>query len=70
QSGAPAIDRTMRRLVTVPAPQFATAGAPATGATAGGGWGGPAVHIENWHSGAATAEQTAAALAWHAKGRG
>ncbi|MFI9066293.1 phage tail tape measure protein [Streptomyces sp. NPDC053429] len=71
KAGAPAIDRTMRRLVTVPAaPQFATAGAPANGATAGGGWGGPAVHIENWHSGAATAEQTAAALAWHAKGRG
>lgn len=71
KAGAPAIDRTMRRLVSVPAaPQFATAGAPANGATAGGGWGGPAVHIENWHSGAATAEQTAAALAWHAKGRG
>ncbi|MCX5607035.1 phage tail tape measure protein [Streptomyces sp. NBC_00047] len=71
KAGAPAIDRTMRRLVTVPAaPQFATAGAPANGATPGGGWGGPAVHIENWHSGAATAEQTAAALAWHAKGRG
>ncbi|MCX4818358.1 phage tail tape measure protein [Streptomyces sp. NBC_01142] len=71
KAGAPAIDRTMRRLVTVPAaPQFATAGAPANGASAGGGWGGPTVHIENWHSGAATADQTAAALAWHAKGRG
>ncbi|WP_354380781.1 phage tail tape measure protein [Streptomyces sp. PvR034] len=72
KSGAPAIDRTMRRLVTVPAPQFATAGAPANTTGVGGGWGagGPAVHIENWHAGTATADQTAAALAWHAKGRG
>ncbi|MET9601091.1 phage tail tape measure protein [Streptomyces sp. NPDC006459] len=71
KAGAPAIDRTMRSLVPVPAgPQFATAGAPANGATGGGGWGGPAVHIENWNAGSATADQTAAALAWHAKGRG
>ncbi|WP_328623342.1 phage tail tape measure protein [Streptomyces sp. NBC_00354] len=72
KAGAPAIDRTMRRLVTVPAPQFAAAGATANSAGAGGGWGsgGPAVHIENWHAGSATADQTAAALAWHAKGRG
>ncbi|MFJ7208234.1 phage tail tape measure protein [Streptomyces sp. NPDC098789] len=73
ESGAPAIDRTMRRLVAVPdAPQFATAGAPANSASEGGGWGagGPTVHIENWNAGSATADQTAAALAWHAKGRG
>ncbi|MFJ7258761.1 phage tail tape measure protein [Streptomyces globosus] len=71
KAGAPAIDRTMRNLVSVPAgPQFATAGAPANGASAGGGWGGPAVHIENWHAGEATADQTAVALAWHAKARG
>ncbi|MFJ2751868.1 phage tail tape measure protein [Streptomyces sp. NPDC087297] len=71
KAGAPAIDRTMRSLVPMPArPQFATAGAPANGATGGGGWGGPAVHIENWNAGSATADQTAAALAWHAKGRG
>ncbi|MFF6942387.1 phage tail tape measure protein [Streptomyces lavendulae] len=71
KAGAPAIDRTMRNLVAIPAgPQFATAGAPANGVTAGGGWGGPAVHIENWHAGEASADQTAVALAWHAKARG
>ncbi|KOX33063.1 MULTISPECIES: phage tail tape measure protein [unclassified Streptomyces] len=69
KAGAPAVDRTMRRLVSVPAPQFATAGAPANGRAGGGGWG-PAVHIENWHAGSATADQTAAALAWQAKARG
>ncbi|MGW6977922.1 phage tail tape measure protein [Streptomyces sp. NPDC054932] len=71
KAGAPAVDRTMRRLVTVPAaPQFATAGAsPGNGAGSGGGWG-PAVHIENWHAGSASADETAVALAWHAKGRG
>ncbi|MFE1770265.1 phage tail tape measure protein [Streptomyces sp. NPDC059008] len=69
KAGAPAVDRTMRDLVTVPSsPRFATAGgAPAGAAFAAPA---PAVHIENWHSGSATAEQTAAALAWHAKGRG
>ncbi|MFC8495336.1 phage tail tape measure protein [Streptomyces sp. NPDC057235] len=70
KAGAPAVDRTMRRLVSVPAaPQFTTAGAPANGRASGGGWG-PAVHIENWHAGSATADQTAAALAWQAKARG
>ncbi|MGW8767676.1 phage tail tape measure protein [Streptomyces sp. NPDC055815] len=70
KAGAPAVDRTMRKLVSVPAaPQLATAGAPANGRPASGGWG-PTVHIENWHAGAATADQTAAALAWQAKARG
>ncbi|MFE7116662.1 phage tail tape measure protein [Streptomyces sp. NPDC057654] len=69
KAGAPAVDRTMRNLVTVPTAQFAAPGGPATGAPAGGGWG-ATVHIENWHAGDATADQTAAALAWHAKGRG
>ncbi|MFE7262260.1 phage tail tape measure protein [Streptomyces sp. NPDC057592] len=70
KAGAPAVDRTMRRLVSVPAArQLATAGAPATGLPGGGGWG-PTVHIENWHAGTATADQTAAALAWQAKARG
>lgn len=68
KAGAPAVDRTMRNLVSAPAvPQFASAGAPA--GSSGGSWG-PAVHIENWHAGDATAEQTAVALAWHAKARG
>ncbi|MFC5214315.1 phage tail tape measure protein [Streptomyces coerulescens] len=71
KAGSPAVDRTMRRLVTVPdAPQLAPAGGPAYGAGAQGGWGGPAVHIENWHAGSASADETAVALAWHAKGRG
>lgn len=71
KAGAPAVDRTMRNLVSVPAaPQF-SAGTPATAnAGFGGGSWGPAVHIENWHSGDASAEQTAVALAWHAKQRG
>ncbi|MFC5720374.1 phage tail tape measure protein [Streptomyces gamaensis] len=69
KAGAPAVDRTMRNLVTVPAAQFATTGAPATGKVGGGSWG-PAVHIENWHQGDTTADQTAAALAWHMKMRG
>ncbi|WP_257980383.1 phage tail tape measure protein [Streptomyces sp. CB02959] len=69
EAGAPAVDRTMRNLVSVPAgPQFATAGgAPSPWSPAAPG---PAVHIENWHAGAATADQTAAALAWQMKGRG
>lgn len=71
KAGSPAVDRTMRRLVSVPAaPQFATAGAPANSGGAGGGWGGPTLHIENWNAGDATADQTASALAWHAKARG
>ncbi|MFI9063057.1 phage tail tape measure protein [Streptomyces sp. NPDC053429] len=71
KAGSPAIDRTMRRLVSVPAgPQFATVGAPANTSAAGGGWAASTVHIENWHAGSASADQTAAALAWHAKGRG
>ncbi|KAA6220601.1 hypothetical protein CP973_00310 [Streptomyces albofaciens JCM 4342] len=70
KAGAPAIDRTMRNLVSVPpAPQFAAAGGPSYGPGFGGGMA-PAVHIENWHAGSASADQTAAALAWHAKGRG
>ncbi|RLU85888.1 hypothetical protein CTZ27_26340 [Streptomyces griseocarneus] len=70
RAGSSAVDRTMRDLVTVPAPQFATAGAPATGGTGSGGWGGPAVHIEHWYGGDATADQTASALAWQMKTRG
>ncbi|MFF0744217.1 phage tail tape measure protein [Streptomyces sp. NPDC004111] len=70
KAGSPALDRTMRRLIPTPAaPQFATAGAPANSGGRTGGWGG-SVHIENWHAGSASADQTAAALAWHAKGRG
>ncbi|MEF3114484.1 phage tail tape measure protein [Streptomyces chrestomyceticus] len=71
EAGAPAVDRTMRNLVSVPAaPQFAAAGAPGMGAGAMFGPPAPAVHIENWHAGDASADATAAALAWHAKGRG
>ncbi|MER7145979.1 phage tail tape measure protein [Streptomyces xanthochromogenes] len=68
-SGAGAVDRTMRNLVSVPAPQFATTGAP-NGAISGGSWGGPAVHIEHWYGGDQSPEQNATALAWHAKARG
>ncbi|MER5783737.1 phage tail tape measure protein [Streptomyces mobaraensis] len=73
EAGAPAVDRTMRNLVSLPPPpQFAAAGAPGAGVGAGAMFGtpSPTVHIENWHAGEATASQTAAALAWHAKGRG
>lgn len=71
EAGAPAVDRTMRSLVTVPAgPQFAMAGAPGMGASAFSAPPTPTVHIENWHAGTASADQTAAALAWHAKSRG
>ncbi|MFI6055501.1 phage tail tape measure protein [Streptomyces violascens] len=70
KSGAGAVDRTMRNLVTVPpGPQFATAGAPNMGA-GGSGWGSPAVHIEHWYGGDQSPEQNATALAWHAKARG
>ncbi|WP_275463377.1 phage tail tape measure protein [Streptomyces noursei] len=69
EAGAPAVDRTMRNLVNVPSgPQFAAAGgAPSPWSPAAPG---PAVHIENWHAGSMTADQTAAALAWQMKGRG
>ncbi|WKU49359.1 phage tail tape measure protein [Streptomyces sp. VNUA116] len=71
EAGAPAVDRTMRSLVTVPAgPQFAMSGGPGMGAGAFAAPSGPAVHIENWHAGEASADQVAAALAWHAKSRG
>ncbi len=51
KAGAPAIDRTMRNLVSVPpAPQFAAAGGPSYGPGFGRGHA-PAVHIENWHAG-------------------
>ncbi|MFE7316405.1 phage tail tape measure protein [Streptomyces sp. NPDC057555] len=71
KSGAPAVDRTMRSLVSVPAaPQFATAGAaPTNGTSQNVGWG-ATVHIENWHAGGQSADQLAAALAWQMKGRG
>ncbi|MEU7163143.1 phage tail tape measure protein [Streptomyces morookaense] len=70
KAGAPAVDRTMRNLVTVPAaPQFSPTGVPASGTAGGGSWG-PAVHIENWHAGSTTADQTAEALAWQMKIRG
>ncbi|MFJ7902371.1 phage tail tape measure protein [Streptomyces sp. NPDC096198] len=71
RAGAPAIDRTMRSLVPVPAvPQFSVGGIPAANSAYGSGGWGPAVHIENWHAGSAGADETAAALAWHAKSRG
>ncbi|MCA6093493.1 phage tail tape measure protein [Streptomyces sp. SCA3-4] len=69
KAGAPAIDRTMRNLVSVPSPQLAAPGGVSNGGAAGGSWG-PAVHIENWHAGGASADQTAAALTWHMKSRG
>lgn len=69
KAGTPAVDRTMRNLVSVPSPQFATPSGAATGTGTGVSWG-PAVHIENWHAGGATADQTASALAWHMKSRG
>ncbi|MFI1182615.1 phage tail tape measure protein [Streptomyces sp. NPDC020799] len=70
KAGTPAVDRTMRNLVSVPAaPQFATTGTPAMSSAGGGSWG-PAVHIENWHAGDASADSTAAALAWQMKQRG
>ncbi|WKX70052.1 phage tail tape measure protein [Streptomyces sp. XD-27] len=67
------VDATMRRLVPIPAaPQFtpAPAAGPAPAAAASGGSWGPAVHIENWHAGSASPDQTAAALAWQMKARG
>ncbi|MCT9090586.1 phage tail tape measure protein [Streptomyces sp. ASQP_92] len=71
RAGAPAIDRTMRSLVPVPAaPQFSVGGIPSANSAYGSGGYGPALHIENWHAGSAGADETAAALAWHAKGRG
>jgi hypothetical protein len=70
EAGAPAVDRTMRNLVSVPdRPQFATAASTGAGGTAAGGHM-PAVQIEHWHAGSATADQTAAALAWRAKAGG
>ncbi|WP_275465853.1 hypothetical protein [Streptomyces noursei] len=71
EAGAPAIDRTMRSLVSVAsAPQFVTAGAaPVNGAPHDVGWG-ASVHIENRHAGGQSADQVAAALAWQMKGRG
>ncbi|MEU3710485.1 phage tail tape measure protein [Streptomyces catenulae] len=70
RAGAPAVGRTMRNLVSLPAaPQFAPAAAAPAGAAGGGSWG-PAVHIENWHAGHASPDQTAAALAWQMKARG
>ncbi|WP_369383565.1 phage tail tape measure protein [Streptomyces sp. cg36] len=71
-SGAGAVDRTMRNLVTVPAaPQFSVGGIPpANSAYDSGGWGGSAVHIEHWYGGEQSPEQNATALAWHAKARG
>ncbi|MEU5130033.1 phage tail tape measure protein [Streptomyces mobaraensis] len=66
RAGAPAVDRTMRSLVPTPsAPPPAFGRSAAVSAPAG-----PTVHIEHWHAGSATASQTAAALAWHAKARG
>ncbi|MFD9789621.1 phage tail tape measure protein [Streptomyces sp. NPDC059070] len=81
KSRAGALYRTMRDLVTVPAvptvpvaraalaPQTTLAGA-VNSAGSGGGWSGPAVHIEHWHGGDQSPDQTAQALAWHAKARG
>ncbi|PSJ29829.1 hypothetical protein B7P34_04785 [Streptosporangium nondiastaticum] len=69
KAGSSAVDRTMRNLVSVPSPQFATSGSSPNATLSGGGWG-PAVHIENWNAGSASADQTAAALAWHMKSRG
>ncbi|MFK0296682.1 phage tail tape measure protein [Streptomyces sp. NPDC090442] len=71
KAGAPAVDRTMRSLVSVPsAPQLATAGTTPTNPTSQtGGWG-ASVHIENWHAGGQSADQVAASLAWQMKGRG
>ncbi|MFF4701244.1 phage tail tape measure protein [Streptomyces chattanoogensis] len=70
KAGTPAVDRTMRNLVSLPtAPQFAPATATPASAASGGSWG-PAVHIENWHAGSASPTQTAAALAWQMKARG
>ncbi|QKW51685.1 phage tail tape measure protein [Streptomyces buecherae] len=68
KAGAPAVDRTMRRLVPVPpAPAPTPAGRTTAAATSSISAG---VHIEHWHAGSATADQTAYALAWHAKARG
>ncbi|WP_411141393.1 phage tail tape measure protein [Streptomyces sp. x-80] len=71
KSGASAVDRTMRSLVSVPAaPQFATAGTtPTNGTSQNAGWG-ATVHIENWHADGQSADQIAASLAWQMKGRG
>ncbi|WP_411129915.1 phage tail tape measure protein [Streptomyces sp. x-19] len=71
KAGAPAVDRTMRSLVSVPAaPQFSVGGIPPVNTgTGGAGWG-PAVHIENWHGGDQTPEENAAALQWRMKARG
>ncbi|MFD7236462.1 hypothetical protein ACFWAT_14290 [Streptomyces syringium] len=75
ESGQGAVERTMRDLVTPPAPptmpQFATAGGYGGAAPFGMGTaGGPAVHIEHWHGGEQSPEQNAVALAWHMKQRG
>ncbi|WP_399088032.1 phage tail tape measure protein [Streptomyces sp. BBFR2] len=71
EGGQSAVDRTMRRLIPSPAaagmPAMATAG---VGGGFGAAGGGPLLHIENWHAGASTADQTASALAWQMKGRG
>ncbi|MFG7941184.1 phage tail tape measure protein [Streptomyces cacaoi] len=74
-SGQSAVDRTMRNLVPVPPvarPAPAASSGLGTLPAAGpyGGSQGPTIHIENWHAGGATADQTAAALAWQMKGRG
>ncbi|WP_370420329.1 hypothetical protein AB8O64_19730 [Streptomyces sp. QH1-20] len=75
ESGQGAVDRTMRDLVTPPTPpampQLGAAGAYGGAAPFGvGAAAGPAVHIEHWHGGEQSPEQTAVALAWHMKQRG
>ncbi|MDT0346756.1 phage tail tape measure protein [Streptomyces litchfieldiae] len=78
QRGAPLVDRAMRRLVEAPAVPFPALAAPAAPATTPADverWqprtrARAALHVEHWHAGTATPEQTAAALAWRMKARG
>jgi hypothetical protein len=78
QRGAPLVDRAMRRLVEVPAVQYPALAGPAPGPVMAPAdfqrWppqrSRTALHIEHWHAGSASPEQTAAALNWRMKARG
>ncbi|SOB83134.1 phage tail tape measure protein [Streptomyces sp. 1331.2] len=83
EGGQPALARTMRDLVDVPdtpaltaavrvapAPVPATAGAYGTAGAGQFGPAGPLLHIDNFHAGGMSPDQTAAALGWELKRRG
>ncbi|WP_439676004.1 phage tail tape measure protein [Embleya sp. MST-111070] len=74
-AGAPAVTRSMQRLVAIPNRSTldaltTSAAAPNRGAFATGSSSSNGVHIENWYAGDASADEMALALAWRAKAGG